>query len=375
MGLLGNIAVGHKRPKAGSPFPPGSADNGLSVDPITGNIVLGNDVGDNLATLLSTREIPMAGFDIELTKAIGNISFSGGINNGGITDVTTNNFYAAFTGFNRSAGNNALAYSGVYNDLQNAILLISTGSGYNQGAGSYDPNAMMLYADSLNSPFADLYVAGDANTHFLLGGLNSSFIVASMFRASGNMRIANDATDSFSARLQVRGDIDNIIDIIQQDGQSRAVFGPTGNLIMAPGAAGTADLGQAIQLYLDSNQPAMYVRDVLGVDVLNIFEGGNMQLGMGLAGDTGDKLQVIASAGQGFILLQDTAGNTALHIDQFAQWIVTNGFPNWAAGAAAPLVWNSASGMIEQIAGFSGTFLAQGGETVTVEQGIIISVV
>lgn len=47
----------------GPPFDPTSANNGLSVDPISGKIVLGNDQGDvgQPALLLSNREIPSGG--------------------------------------------------------------------------------------------------------------------------------------------------------------------------------------------------------------------------------------------------------------------------------------------------------------------------
>lgn len=55
------------------PYLPGSADNGLSVDPGTGHIVLGNDVGLTTATLLSNREIPTAGFGIDLTTNAANV--------------------------------------------------------------------------------------------------------------------------------------------------------------------------------------------------------------------------------------------------------------------------------------------------------------
>jgi hypothetical protein len=51
----------------GAPFPAGSAANGVSVDPITGQIVLGNDVGGVLAALTSVREIPFGGQGISLT--------------------------------------------------------------------------------------------------------------------------------------------------------------------------------------------------------------------------------------------------------------------------------------------------------------------
>lgn len=60
----GSISVSQKAPvipAPGPPFPATSADNGLSVDPVTGRIVLGNDVGGLLAALLSDREIPMDG--------------------------------------------------------------------------------------------------------------------------------------------------------------------------------------------------------------------------------------------------------------------------------------------------------------------------
>jgi hypothetical protein len=51
---------------AGPPFSPTSAANGLSVDPVTKKIVLGNDTGGTLATLLSNREIPLLGFSLKM---------------------------------------------------------------------------------------------------------------------------------------------------------------------------------------------------------------------------------------------------------------------------------------------------------------------
>lgn len=66
---IGAIAIqtSQKNEPSGSPFTPGSADNGLSVDGVSGNIVLGNDVAGVTAALLSNREIPMAGFSIDWT--------------------------------------------------------------------------------------------------------------------------------------------------------------------------------------------------------------------------------------------------------------------------------------------------------------------
>lgn len=60
----GSISMSQKNEPAGSPGPPflpTSADNGLSVDAITGKIVFGDDIGGLLAMFLSPREIEMNG--------------------------------------------------------------------------------------------------------------------------------------------------------------------------------------------------------------------------------------------------------------------------------------------------------------------------
>jgi hypothetical protein len=70
----GSISVNQKAPVIPVPVPPGppfalnSADNGLSVDPVTGEIVLGQTVGaiGDPAQLLSNREIPLQAFDFAL---------------------------------------------------------------------------------------------------------------------------------------------------------------------------------------------------------------------------------------------------------------------------------------------------------------------
>src|SRR5687767_7678796 len=69
----GPISTNQKREQAGAPFAAGSAANGLSVDAVTGRIVLGNDLLGvaGLAQLLSNREIFTNGFSITLVD--GNI--------------------------------------------------------------------------------------------------------------------------------------------------------------------------------------------------------------------------------------------------------------------------------------------------------------
>jgi hypothetical protein len=66
--MIGTVTRENKKPAAGAPFPSGSADNGLSVDSVTGRIVLGQDVGavGDPGQLTSNREIPLQAFDFAL---------------------------------------------------------------------------------------------------------------------------------------------------------------------------------------------------------------------------------------------------------------------------------------------------------------------
>lgn len=69
MGIgLVSLQTSQKRELSGPPFVSTAADNGLSVDGVSGRIVLGNDVGDPAApaALLSIREIDMGAFGIIL---------------------------------------------------------------------------------------------------------------------------------------------------------------------------------------------------------------------------------------------------------------------------------------------------------------------
>lgn len=70
LGLAGISVSPHATPPPppGPPFVATSADNGLSVDPVTGRIVLGNDTGLTAAQLLSDREIPMNGRIFQMTQ-------------------------------------------------------------------------------------------------------------------------------------------------------------------------------------------------------------------------------------------------------------------------------------------------------------------
>lgn len=84
----------------GAPFPASAAENGCSVDPVSGAIVLGNDVGSFLAQLLSIREIQMNNMAIDLVGSaskysLGQQGFSILDTFFGIGDMTANVFGSA----------------------------------------------------------------------------------------------------------------------------------------------------------------------------------------------------------------------------------------------------------------------------------------
>lgn len=74
MGLgQGTLKTTQKRSQSGAPFASGAANNGLSVDPATGKIVLGNANGQTLADLLSNRFINMVASTINFQQIIAGV--------------------------------------------------------------------------------------------------------------------------------------------------------------------------------------------------------------------------------------------------------------------------------------------------------------
>src|ERR1700732_4875369 len=68
MGQTISLSTSQKKEPVGIPLPANTADNGLSIGLVSGEVVLGQDVGQagNPATLLSNREIPTNGFSLAL---------------------------------------------------------------------------------------------------------------------------------------------------------------------------------------------------------------------------------------------------------------------------------------------------------------------
>lgn len=84
------LAVFQKKEQSGAPFGAGSANNGASVDAVTGKIVLGNDVGGTLAQLLSNREIPQRGFSLLLSQLVTGAASTIGFNIQSVYNTTGN---------------------------------------------------------------------------------------------------------------------------------------------------------------------------------------------------------------------------------------------------------------------------------------------
>lgn len=87
-----SISTNRKTDPNGPPFPVTSANNGLSVS-VTGEIVLGNNIGGVASTLLNSREIPTSGFNIVLS----------GTGNLGVGTTTPTGRVHAFTSINNNS--------------------------------------------------------------------------------------------------------------------------------------------------------------------------------------------------------------------------------------------------------------------------------
>jgi len=119
----GSISNHERKIPAGAPFAAGSANNGLSVDAISGAIVLGDDVGGILSTLLSDRFIPLGGFDIILTQDGIGLKALSTINN-------LDNIFAGLQVINNSAGIAAQGAVFLENDVGARLEVFLNGSGF-----------------------------------------------------------------------------------------------------------------------------------------------------------------------------------------------------------------------------------------------------
>jgi hypothetical protein len=131
-----------KSEPGGAPFNPNDAENGLSVDPVSGKIVLGNDVGavGDPAQLLSDREIQRNGCRLRFPDSSSNSlfeMFGTSFNGSGNTDcyITVNN---SITGHTVSLFTDGL--SGIHGvDASSGVL-----QWFNSGGCALQPSLSMV---------------------------------------------------------------------------------------------------------------------------------------------------------------------------------------------------------------------------------------
>lgn len=178
---------------SGPPFVPTSANNGLSVDTITGKIVLGNDAAGSSAILLSNREIPNGGFSLavkDVTSTFGMGFFSSNfvngvpiVANGYNKDSDTNAIFLQ----NTSGGTHAASLIGVYNNLSTNFRVGVTGSGFNSPFTllQFPPDVCFFQTQS-NGNNAQLYMTAQ-NGIFFQSDLVANPVTPSMKLQNGDL--------------------------------------------------------------------------------------------------------------------------------------------------------------------------------------------
>jgi len=133
----------------GPPFAADSAENGLSVDSLTGRIVLGQSPGDatNPATLLNDREIPLSGFGL---------SFIGADYLGTPHRIRISDDLIEMIGENDNANGTHITMtdlnSGLVTDISNTgtTLQITSGSNVNISGSSVNAEIILTAHDIVN---------------------------------------------------------------------------------------------------------------------------------------------------------------------------------------------------------------------------------
>lgn len=236
MGLLGNIAVGHKRPRSGAPFPSTAANNGLSVDPVSGRIVLGNNAGGSTAQLLSAREIPLNDFSVGFVGTAGlglgnrvdiNLQADYIFSSTNISALhRTERFLRGYIAKGSTGGTNVLSSWG--RDGSNAVEvghnMETTGTGFR--LGSYISSRGAAPDLNMNAGLAGrlLFTVNDNDP--------TAATLAALVFANGNMRVSSNQTDN-AAKFQVRGTGGNIVNFESSTGTSRFSITDAGVITLA----------------------------------------------------------------------------------------------------------------------------------------------
>lgn len=208
----GSIILGpHRGPAGTAPF--NGANNGLSVDPITGMVVLGDDIGGILSTLLSDREIPLDTHFLRFSETNGdNIELSG-------TNLFAYRSSGNEAGFNSGSGGNAARLFALDLVTFNPYLELNNGFLFMKLTADHDDifledglsGARYLDIDTLTGQvlLGDTNAFGNSIRLLIDDGTESVTIFGSIIGRMLDLDFSND-------RYQM-GDIDNILSGILVD--------------------------------------------------------------------------------------------------------------------------------------------------------------
>lgn len=216
MGIVTGLVTSQKTEVGGGmpgpPFAANSADNGVSVDTVSGKIVLGNASGlgaAGLAKLLDDREIELGGFIIHLTDTPGQLDIqlaSTGITMYDNAAGRTANLFPAELDLN--SGNNTIALSALGSPLLNlgdgagaSTILSLQNLEFIDGSGDWlmvNNGGRLEFQENL-SGFGKWLVLDAASSVVSMGDL-------SHLNNGNKLRISSGAGDGYATM----GDVDNL---------------------------------------------------------------------------------------------------------------------------------------------------------------------
>lgn len=317
----------------GPPFPANSAENGLSVDSVTGRIVLGNNVLGiaGPAQLLNSREISTAGFSIFLLDIPGGSTNE--LNGQGVIASTPGGDQAQFTlqQIAMITGNNTFTVSVLNNDC-NLVINSDVPGGSNPPFITLVNNISPDFHSSLqNGAFHIGYTnVPPGDNKILTANPAGLFEFGDLSNVTNGSKISIDDTTGLV-----------ILQTLVNASPAKKVFSANGSTgIYAMGDVDTAAGGTAIRLNdAGAVEVTTMVNAVPGIDVL-ILDGLNDRYSIGDS----------VSAGSGTLATLDGAAK---------QFQINN-------------ITNDMSVLIRGVLGFTGTVTPV--TSITVLGGIVTSV-
>lgn len=195
-GLL--LSAKHDMSGAGPPFSPASADDGCSIDPARGTMVLGQNVGQagNPAKFLADREVPNNGFNLRLI-GVGRfiVSQVPAINTGESIQADAGiNINNGFGGQIRLQSNPATPF--LITDPSAPIQIVGSNAQVNVGTGAGLNDIVCILTNGAAGNF-DIQTAGSVvrfrtqeNGNVLIGSIIDN---GNLFQVNGAISINNPA--------------------------------------------------------------------------------------------------------------------------------------------------------------------------------------